>query len=231
MTIKEFLNYKNIWQSPITSVLGVALLFMVGRKYWETFAIDANDIVLLGFAWALIFAKDPTKVKFPPAGGAALIAIALLSSCVTPRACLEKFGSEVRTVTVRDTLIDTVKVELPKREFSGTIEHDSLQMLLSGQIDSLSRVSDNKKQEAIFWRDQYSKALHFKCIENPDTVEVIREVPFEVKAECPPTVVVDPEQVLRWYEKLWKGFQFLSACLVLAGFAFLLIVIVVKKPF
>lgn len=226
--LKGFFHYRNIWRHPVSSLIGIVILVMVGRKYYLTHTLDDNDFLLIAFGLGSPFAKDPSN-----AGGTVSIIIItvlmlLLNSCVTVRKCLDKFGGEMQTITVYDTLRDTVRVADPGGELAGGIDLDSLRMLLQGEIDSLKFTSEDKQREAKFWHDKYAKQLGFKCIEKPDTVEVIREVPIEVKADCPPAVVVDPEQALRWYEKIWKGFQFFSALLVLAGFAFVSIWVIVN---
>lgn len=146
-----------------------------------------------------------------------LVAVLLLSfsSCVTLKRCSEKFGSgTTHTVTHRDTLyvIDTVYVQ--PDSLQGAVSIDSL---LSGKVDSLVHTSSSQKLQLKLWIDKYTRLLHYRADVKPDTVTIIKEIPYEVQVPCPNAVVMDPEKGLGWAGKLWKKFQFFSAYLVLAG--------------
>lgn len=133
----------------------------------------------------------------------------LLSSCVTWKRCADKFGTgDTLYVTYRDTIPVPVEVPIPGDTIEGVIDWDSL------SNDTIRHENDQAGIE--FWRDQYNK-LRYRAATKPDTVVVEVPVPVEVIVPCPDSLVVDPEQGLRWYQRFWKHFQLLSAILVLAG--------------
>lgn len=134
----------------------------------------------------------------------------LLSSCVTWKRCADKFGTpDTLYVTYRDTIPVPIEVPIPSDTIEGVIDCDSL---LSN--DTIRH--ENDRAEIEFWRDKYNK-LRYRAATKPDTVVVEVPVPVEVIVPCPDSLVVDPEQGLRWYQRFWKNFQLLSAILVLAG--------------
>jgi hypothetical protein len=167
-----------------------------------------------------------------------LIAFWALTSCVTGKKCADKFGTEIRTIIVHDTIPTLVETPIPADSAALSIPLDSLvRLLVELQADTaqLSRTVESSsasgKLSLQLWIDKYNRLLKVKATQKADTIIKIVEVPVEVKADCPPTVVVDPEEALAWHGKLWKGFQLFSAYAVLLGIAFLFILITVKyKP-
>jgi hypothetical protein len=161
-----------------------------------------------------------------------------LSSCVTAKKCADKFGTEPQRIVVRDTVEKLVQVPTPADSAELSIPLDSLaRMLEELQADTtmLSRtieeVSASGKLTVSAWIDKYNRALKIMAKQKPDTITKLVEVPVEVMADCPPSVVVTPDEARTWYEKLWRGFQFFSSCAMLLGIAFLLTVVIVKyKP-
>src|SRR5687767_6228699 len=122
----------------------------------------------------------------------------LLCGCVTQRRCLDKFGGKEQTITVHDTVTVEIPVPVPADSLNGKIGIDTLNQLLSGRLDSLTDLSETKKLKISFRKDKLSNALRYSAKCMPDTIKVTKEVPVEVKADCPPSVVVDPDSVLRW---------------------------------
>lgn len=160
----------------------------------------------------------------------AMLAVVLLftSGCISNKKCIDKFGSTINTITIHDTVIVKVEVPIAEDSLKGEISKDSLAMLLTGAIDSMSAVSESKDLTIRFWKDKYTGAIKYSAHKRKDTVVVFKEVPIEVKGDCPPVVVASPP-ALRWYEKLWKKFQFFSAFLVLGGLCLVILLLVFKR--
>jgi hypothetical protein len=156
----------------------------------------------------------------------AVIAIAYcLTACVTPQRCLEKFGTDTVRVTVRDTLHLEWQSTFAGDSLTGHVQWDTLVGLdLRRYYDS----SASDKLSLALWYDKNTRAINYSAQMKPDTVVVTREVPVELTAKCPPVVVVDTP-ALKWYEKVWKGYQFFSAFLVLGGLSIYLLLKLLKS--
>jgi hypothetical protein len=161
-----------------------------------------------------------------------------LWSCVTAKKCADKFGTEIRTIIVRDTVPVVVETLVPADSVELSVPLDTLVQLLKDlQADTakLSRTLETSSASGELslqlWINKYNRLLKVKAAQKPRTIIKIVEVPVETEADCPPAVVVDPDEALAWHEKIWKGFQFFSAIAMLLGIALIFTVLIVKhKP-
>lgn len=216
---------ENILKAVMTSLIGLALIAFGGfllykcidAQGWEHIAtLIGEAISLMGTGLYLLGIDDP-RLPRKPRGGAAIVllfSMLSLSSCVTWQKCADKFGTGgTHSITVRDTLTvrDTVLIQEDVTE--GTVPCEELAKSEKG--DTIIYVSDTRRQEIVFWKDQYNQIKYRSKIVQ-DTVFIEKQIPVEVKGDCPDAVIVDPEKGLSRREKLWRKFQFFSAWLVLA---------------
>lgn len=200
-------NIKNI-KSPLTSIIGLILMGLAVYVYLLRPDSEMFSLALLALGAVAFGLKDP---RIPPAGGLIpLVLIMLLTtSCVTFKKCSDKFGTgEKHTITVRDTIkvIDTVYIE--PDSVKGNIP---LNDLMSGKVDSLVHTSSSLKLQIKLWYDKYTGLLHYRADVKPDTVVKIKEVPVEVKGDCPETIIFDPEKGAPAWHRWLNGYKNFSA--------------------
>jgi hypothetical protein len=230
---------KNIARGIITTLVGVALVAMglylvykaIHAETWENMATMITEgLMLIGTGAWLLGIEDPSLPRRPMGGGGAaavILLFALLATgCVTQQRCLDKYGSDTVTVTLRDTL--EVIVPIPADTLTGALSDSLLQQLKAGRIDTVYREDADSKIKMKFWRNKYNSALAYMANIKPDTV--IEKEPYEVQVPCPEVMVVDPKE-LRWYEEAWQGFQFFSAILTLLGVLLIILRMVIKRVF
>ncbi|ELR69163.1 hypothetical protein C900_05359 [Fulvivirga imtechensis AK7] len=226
--MKKF-SIDNFKKGIITTVLGL-ILIVVGVVLFflpQATILEATTVIVLGLS--LLGVKDP---RIP--GGKTTIGVFLaliwvtlfilfITGCVTAQKCADKFGTgETHTVTVKDSVEAKVVVPIKGDKISLKIGIDSLLAVPSNKPVPDTFIIREGRAQAKFWKDKYNNYLNgnVECL--PDTVVVTEKVPIEVEAECPDTLVLDPEKGLTWWQKLWRGFQFFSAWAVMILFAWLL---------
>lgn len=228
---------QNIFKSIVTSILGVAMICFGGflmfkvidAQGWEYVAtLMGEGLSLIGFGLYLLGIEDP---RFPKrgAGGAAvaMMLVLLMGGCVSFKKCADKFGTgETHTIAVRDTIsvIDTVYSKPDSVKGSLLLSN-----LLIGKVDSLNHVSSSLKLQLKLWYDKYTGLLHYRAEVKPDTVIRIKEVPVEIKADCPDTVILDPERGAPLWHRLLNGYKDFSAVALLLLIIILLVYLKMKR--
>lgn len=226
-------NRKNIIKGIVTTIIGIALIgaggFLIYQaivsQSWESIAsLLVEGISLMGSGAYLLGVDDPRlpRKRLP----FILILSLALSSCVTQKKCLDKFGElKPMAITLYDTITiaDTVYVE--PDSLQGAINVDSL---LQGRVDSLVHISSSQKLTVKLWYDKYTKLLRYTAEVKPDTIYLIKEIPVKVTGDCPPVIVVDPEKNMSKLQILWRRFEQVSAWLMLFGFIVILIVTIFR---
>lgn len=140
----------------------------------------------------------------------------MLSSCVTYKKCVDKFGErQAQPITLRDTVKVPVEIPVPGDSITGSIPCDSIKQ------DTTTQTSDTGKAQIKYWYNKYLKAMEYQVNCLPQIVRDTVEVPVEIKGECPDVVVVDPKNAswparfLAWYQ-LFAGWALLIGLIVFA---------------
>lgn len=218
----EKFGFDNFKKGIITSVLGIICIIsgLVLLFLPQATVLEATTVIILGLSLCGI--NDP-RISGTKTAKAILAIIGLsllfiwMSGCTTYKKCADKYGTgEIHTVMVKDTVEREIMVPVPAE----TIKVNNIDSLLrlKAKMDSLT-ITQGRVQVK-FWKDKYNNLnSSFECL--PDTITITEQVPVEVEAECPDTVILDPEQGRTWYEKLWFAFQGFSAWAVLVLIAWL----------
>lgn len=213
-------SFDNFRKGPLTTVVGV--LLMAAAVYVFVTEEDAElfSLTLLGLGSVAFGLKDP-KLPHGP-GAAALLALLLLSGCVTYQACFDKYGhlaKDTVRVPVQVVLKDTITVVTQPDSLIGRFSLDSLM----SRFDSVVHISSSRLLQATFWRDKYNN-IRYRIDVRPDTITKIQIDTVQVVVGCPPAAVFDPEKDAPWHSRLWKNFQFFAAWALL-----LLIVVLLAR--
>jgi hypothetical protein len=221
-------KFENFKKGPLMTIVGIALLgsAIYIYKVVPDSELFATAVLLLGAG--AIGLKDPRKPG--GAAGAGLIALLILSSCVTYKKCQEKFAdSRPSKVTVVDSF--DLDVPVPPDSLEGDINLDTLcdewrqiqadvNDTLKTVYDSMSAVSESGKLTTKLWIDKYKRLLRFKSKVVHDTVHVHHY--NTVTVDCPPQNVFDCDKGRSGIGKLWDGVRNPVVLALLVIIAFLL---------
>lgn len=227
--VKNSWSFENFRKGPLTTIIGVGLMVVaiyvyLAKPEGETFAY-----FLFGFGAVAFGLKDPKLPGGKGGTGSAVVLVALfmLSSCVTYKKCADKFGStEKYAITLHDTIPDIDTTYVAGDSVKGSVDLDDL---LAGKIDSLINVSSSRKLQIKLWYDKYNHLLRYRADVKPDTIIKIERIPVEVKGDCPDTVILDESKNQPWHRRVWERFKSLSVWALLLFIAVLIMVSKWKK--
>jgi hypothetical protein len=132
----------------------------------------------------------------------------IMNSCVTYNRCVQKYGRTGDTVklAVRVPVHDTVRVVTKADSLQDRFDVDSVLAL----VDTLRHTSASGKLQIAFWKDKYTRQLHYKARVLSDTIYVIRRDTVRVTVACPPGSVLTNKGA-SGVRALWNGFQLFAA--------------------
>lgn len=187
---------KNPWSTGIGLILvivGIITVFMD-----EIQVLESITIIVLGAAFMGI--KDPRI-----SGGAKTLVWLLFALSIFSFGCAKKI-SIPQTITVRDTVRVPVEVYLKPDSVFIEVPITSIDSLPVGII---SEQTNERSKITLFKTKDHKIRAKAECL--PDTIRMVKEVPVEIKADCPPMVVKAPT----FWQKAWEGYKTLSALLIL----------------
>lgn len=147
-----------------------------------------------------------------------LLILALMSSCITFKKCVDKYGSMEPVKVIAG---DSVDFETPVAHDSlrGTIPCPQLPVASDQPVTGNRQpatdttIERSGRAQIKYWYDQYQKAIRYQVDCLPDTIRDTKYV--EIEADCPQVAVLDPEKGQPRHRALWLGFQRVAAWLVL----------------
>jgi hypothetical protein len=132
----------------------------------------------------------------------------LLQGCVTYKKCVDKFGeTDSVRITITKVLHDTVRVVTAADSLEDHFNVDSLLNV----VDTLRHTSASGKLQIQFWRDKYSRQLHYRANHFSDTIVVVRVDTVTVVGDCPPGVTFSEKEDVPWFRALWLKYQLFAA--------------------
>jgi len=153
------------------------------------------------------------------------IVVMLMTSCITIKKCADKFGTgATHQIDVSDSVTADFDVIIAGDSATGKVPCDELK-----PGDSVKQLNSNGNLEVIFWRDKFDSLkhshvkrpdVHYRAQKKPDTIKVKEKVFIKVKADCPDTVILDPEKGAPLWHRWLNGYKNFSA------FALLLLIII-----
>ncbi|MBL6448575.1 hypothetical protein JMN32_19850 [Fulvivirga sp. 29W222] len=225
--MKRF-SIDNFKKGIITSVLGIILIITGVILFFLPLAsvLECITVIILGLS--LLGIKDPRisgsgTIKTIVTIVGLTMLMMWLSGCVTWDKCQDKYGTnETHTIVVKDTVEKEVSLIVPAETIYVEMNIDSLlaAVPMKNNIADTFAIKTGRAQVK-YWKDKYNNVLKSKVECLPDTIIQKKSIPVEVESECPDTVVLDPDQGLSWYNKLWRGFQGFSAWAVIVLFSYL----------
>lgn len=209
-------HIKNIKEGPFMTVFGALLILLGVYLLFRKDGVETPSVLLIVLGAGAMGLKDP---RVPPsATPLLLIALLCLTGCVTYNKCMDKFGvirkDSVKVFVKIPVFIHTQAVS-PADSLQDHFDIDSMLSM----FDTLRQTSASQRTQIEFWKDKYSRALHYKVKVKPDTIKLIVKDTVRAEVNCPPCVVFDPLKDAPWYsvKALWNKFQLFAAWAVLGG--------------